>query len=153
MQQLQVMNFLNEIATQFPEAISLASGRPQSTFFNKQAWQSYEDSFTAYYATAQNCSIETAQTLLCQYGPSAGVINGILQRHLALDEAIETDVEEFDMVVEQYQSIRDFILKGGAPGKARDSKGEPAMLMPAWQYHLSHAYSSSSSSNRCKLSK
>ncbi|MFT4925978.1 MAG: mono/diheme cytochrome c family protein [Phenylobacterium sp.] len=64
-------------------------------------------------------------------------VTALFDRGLSLDdESIETDVEEFDMVVEQYQSIRDFILKGGAPGKARDSKGEPAMLMPAWQYRL-----------------
>ncbi len=90
MEQLQVMNFLNEVATRFPEAISLASGRPQSRFFDKQDWPAYEASFTAYYAEEQNCSIEKAQQLLCQYGPSGGIINGILQQHLARDESIES---------------------------------------------------------------
>lgn len=93
MQQLQVMNFLNEIAMSFPNAISLASGRPQSRFFDKQDWPSYEHRFTDYYAKEQGCSVAAAEKLLCQYAPSAGIINGILQRHLQRDEWIETDAQ------------------------------------------------------------
>ncbi|MBL4772553.1 MAG: aminotransferase class I/II-fold pyridoxal phosphate-dependent enzyme [Alcanivoracaceae bacterium] len=93
MNQSEVMNFLNEVAMQFPHAISLASGRPNSRFFDKNKWQKYQDIFTLFYA--QELEIDTiyAEKLLCQYGPSAGIINRILEKHLAIDESIHTNAE------------------------------------------------------------
>ena len=61
----------------------------------------------------------------------------VFERGLSLDDPSLVDVTEgFKQVQEQYLSMREFILKGGVPGKQRGSEGEPAMLMPAWKYRL-----------------
>lgn len=90
MNQSEVMNFLNEVAMQFPDAISLASGRPNSRFFEQSEWQAYQQIFTQHYAKKLEASIDQAEKLLCQYGPSAGIIRDIIQQHIAVDENIIT---------------------------------------------------------------
>ena len=93
MQQLEVMNFLNEIAIEFPDAISMAAGRPNPKFFNKKEWNTYEQVFCQYFANKKKMDHEEAIELLCQYGPSAGIINEVLQRYLSIDESIEVDAK------------------------------------------------------------
>lgn len=57
MKQLQVMNFLNEIASNYPNAISLAAGRPNPRFFNESDWEGYRTTFVSYYAKVNQCSV------------------------------------------------------------------------------------------------
>lgn len=94
MDQSNVMNFLNEVANQFPGAISLAAGRPNRKFFNPQKWPHYHLLFEQYYAQKMGLDLNQAQLQLCEYGPSSGIINALLRQYLAGDESIETELEQ-----------------------------------------------------------
>lgn len=94
MQQLQVMNFLNEVASKFPNAISLASGRPHPEFFNTEEWPECQAVFKEQYANNRGISLEKAEQLLCQYGPSAGIINDVISKHILTDFHIKAKPEQ-----------------------------------------------------------
>ncbi|MGA4607273.1 PLP-dependent aminotransferase family protein [Pseudoalteromonas maricaloris] len=91
MEQLEVMNFLNEVATKFSDAISLASGRPNPKYLGYENWGTYQSVFESYFAQQTQYDVANVKSLLYQYGPSAGIINEILKQYLAKDEAIDTN--------------------------------------------------------------
>lgn len=97
MNQLEVMNFLNEVANDFPSAISLAAGRPNPKFFNREKWEHFSQGFTEYFANKSHISIAKANERLCEYGPASGLINSLISKHLEIDENITTD--EKDIVI------------------------------------------------------
>lgn len=45
---LESMNFLNEVASRYPDAVSFASGRPYEEFFDIALIHQYIDSFCDY---------------------------------------------------------------------------------------------------------
>ena len=49
---LESMNFLNEIASRYPDAISFASGRPCEQFFDVALIHQYIDAFCDYLTTS-----------------------------------------------------------------------------------------------------
>ena len=90
MNPLQVMNFLNEVSESFPNAISFASGRPNSRFFETKKWPLYQDIFAKHHSGGKESEENTNDNLIYQYGPSAGIINDILSQHLQTDYSINT---------------------------------------------------------------
>ncbi|MFC7518453.1 PLP-dependent aminotransferase family protein [Herbaspirillum sp. GCM10030257] len=85
---LNVMNFLNEVAQNYPSAISFASGRPAEQFFNLEAWINRLPLFVEYFATQNGLSLETARNLIGQYGRTNGIMCDLIARQLALDEGV-----------------------------------------------------------------
>ncbi|NQZ12288.1 MAG: PLP-dependent aminotransferase family protein, partial [Algicola sp.] len=47
---LEVMNYLNEVAMDYPNAISFASGRPREAFFQLEDWPAQFAAFSSYLA-------------------------------------------------------------------------------------------------------
>ncbi len=88
------MNFLNEVATEYPEAISLASGRPQEKFFDMDNLQVCLDKFADYWAVKENLDIATAKKMIGQYGRTAGCINELVVKQLAADEDIACSAQQ-----------------------------------------------------------
>jgi (S)-3,5-dihydroxyphenylglycine transaminase len=87
--QAAVMNFLNEIASDFPSAISLAAGRPCEKFFERlspeallNSWHRYEHHF------AHGTDLANARAQLLQYGRTAGIINDLVAQHLRIDAGV-----------------------------------------------------------------
>jgi (S)-3,5-dihydroxyphenylglycine transaminase len=86
------MNFLNEVASRFPDAISLAAGRPHEAFHEVEDIGRYLDSYVAHLAE-QGLSRAGIRTLLTQYGRTNGQIHGMVARLLATDEGIRVPPE------------------------------------------------------------
>ncbi|WP_210639862.1 PLP-dependent aminotransferase family protein [Pseudomonas sp. Tri1] len=82
---LNVIHLLNSIAQENPEAISLASGRPD----DEQCDPSLIDRGLARYRQHVADTDHSLATLLCQYGKTSGIINGILADYLQVDEGIK----------------------------------------------------------------
>lgn len=82
------MNFLNEMAGNYPAAISFASGRPAEEFFDLSHWLTCIPLYEKYFAAARDISPQAAQRVLAQYGPTAGVINDLIARQIRVDENI-----------------------------------------------------------------
>jgi (S)-3,5-dihydroxyphenylglycine transaminase len=93
--ELSVIDMLNRLSDEYPEAISLASGRPSDEFCTPEiAWSA----LSVFEAYARDGSRVPVNRLIGQYGPTSGIIKDILVRHLAIDEGI-CDITPDDIVV------------------------------------------------------
>jgi len=96
---LESMNFLNEVATRYPDAISFASGRPCEQFFDVALIHAYIDAFCDYLATERGYSPAQVSRLLFQYGKTKGIIGELVARYVAKDEDIHVDPESIVVTV------------------------------------------------------
>ncbi|HEX4728471.1 MAG TPA: hypothetical protein VH298_11785, partial [Jatrophihabitans sp.] len=71
---LNSMNFLNEVAQRFPNAVSLAAGRPFEEFFELEALDRYLRRFCQYLADELGYSAEQVRRTLFQYGRTKGIV-------------------------------------------------------------------------------
>lgn len=85
---LAVMNFLNEVAGDFPDAISLASGRPAEAFFDLERWLDSIPLYQREFASRRDLSYADAGRLLAQYGRTNGIVNELIAEQLAQDEGV-----------------------------------------------------------------
>jgi (S)-3,5-dihydroxyphenylglycine transaminase len=81
------MNFLNEVASRYPEAIPLAAGRPYDGFYDTADVHRYLDAYLDHLA-AQGQTAPDIRRLLLQYGRTNGQIHGLIARWLDRDEGI-----------------------------------------------------------------
>jgi (S)-3,5-dihydroxyphenylglycine transaminase len=91
---LSVMNFLNEAANDYPNAISFASGRPAETFFSLERWLAAVPAYQEHAAKAAGQNLLLAGRRLAQYGRTAGIINELIAQQLRIDERIECDPQQ-----------------------------------------------------------
>jgi (S)-3,5-dihydroxyphenylglycine transaminase len=102
---LESMNFLNEIASRYPDAISFASGRPCEQFFDVALIHSYIDAFCDYLATERGYSPAQVSRLLFQYGKTKGIIGELVAKYLEKDEDIHVDPEAIVVTVGYQEGI------------------------------------------------
>jgi len=91
---LDVMNFLNEIAADYPRAISFASGRPEETCFAVESWLARIPDFARYYAEVRGIDVATAFSALAQYGRTNGMVGDLIAIQLGRDEEIHCRGEQ-----------------------------------------------------------
>lgn len=93
---LDVMNFLNEVVETYPDAISFASGRPSTQFFNLSH---YWPSLGSGNLDPRGIFLNDTQSkeMLAQYGKTGGLFNEHISRYLKMDEGF--DVREEDIVI------------------------------------------------------
>jgi (S)-3,5-dihydroxyphenylglycine transaminase len=96
---LESMNFLNEVAGRYPEAISFASGRPFEGFFDAALIQGYIDTFARYLRVEKGCSDAQVNQLIFQYGRTKGIIHELVAGQLARDEKMTVDPEAIVVTV------------------------------------------------------
>jgi (S)-3,5-dihydroxyphenylglycine transaminase len=83
------MNFLNEVAGRYPDAISLAAGRPYEGFYETADVARYLE---LYVKHLEHKGIDARRALM-QYGRTNGQIHDLIARLLATDEGIEVPAE------------------------------------------------------------
>ncbi|MGW3040433.1 aminotransferase class I/II-fold pyridoxal phosphate-dependent enzyme [Kitasatospora sp. NPDC001159] len=93
---LDTMNFLNEVTIRYPEAVSFAPGRPYEGFFDTEELFTHLRRYLDHLAE-QGDTPANVRTKLFQYGPTAGLINGLIADSLRKDEGI--DVSPASIVV------------------------------------------------------
>lgn len=91
---LDVMNFLNEVAQNYPSAVSFASGRPAEQFFHIEDWIGYLPLFISHFAQQHGLGTKTALNLIGQYGRTNGIMSDLIARQLALDEGIACEPQQ-----------------------------------------------------------
>lgn len=99
------MGFLNEIQLNFPEALSLASGRPDETFFDIDKIGHYFEVYTNYTLNKTNIEKEELIRNLGQYNKSKGIINDIVSTYLNKQYAIKVAPESLLMTIGTQESI------------------------------------------------
>ncbi|MEH1055686.1 PLP-dependent aminotransferase family protein [Micromonospora sp. CPCC 206171] len=90
---LNSMNFLNEVAQHWPDAVSLAAGRPCEEFFDDDAPRRWLDRFRRHLVEDLGQRPEQARRTLFQYGRTKGVVHQLVARNLAVDEGVHVDPE------------------------------------------------------------
>jgi (S)-3,5-dihydroxyphenylglycine transaminase len=95
---LNSMNFLNEISHHYPDAISLAAGRPTEEFFALEDLHSYLDLF-ADHLRSQGYDEAAVRRTIFQYGRTKGIVHDLVARNLAVDEDIHVDPEAIVITV------------------------------------------------------
>ena len=91
---LSVMNFLNEVKINFPDAISFSAGRPAEAFFDLRARIAKFERFLAHECETRGMEEETLLGLLGQYGRTNGIIGPHLAAQLRNDENIEATADD-----------------------------------------------------------
>jgi (S)-3,5-dihydroxyphenylglycine transaminase len=81
------MNFLNEVASRFPDAISLAAGRPFDEFYDVADVERYLKAYVEHLR-ADGVSEPRVRQAILQYGPTNGQLGPMIARMLEIDEDI-----------------------------------------------------------------
>ncbi len=100
-----VMGFLNEVQLNYPDAISLASGRPDERFFDLHNFQKYIDVFVDYMSKEKNTSAERILKDLGQYNRTKGVINTLMAKYLENDYQIKANADDLLINVGSQESF------------------------------------------------
>lgn len=96
---LESMNFLNEVASRYPEAVSFASGRPTEEFFDVKLIHEYIDTYCCYLKDDRGFSDAEVNRVLFQYGRTKGIVHELIARQLRRDEGIDADPEAIVVTV------------------------------------------------------
>ena len=95
---LNSMNFLNEVSHHYPDAISLAAGRPTEEFFALDDLHRYLELFASHLRD-QGYDEPAVRRTIFQYGRTKGIIHDLVARNLAVDEDIHVDPEAIVVTV------------------------------------------------------
>jgi (S)-3,5-dihydroxyphenylglycine transaminase len=104
------MNFLNEIASRFPAAISLAAGRPFDEFYDVTDVERYLATYVAHLRAGAMSEARVRQAIF-QYGRTNGQLGKMISRMLEIDEGISVP-EESIMVTSGCQEAMIIALRG-----------------------------------------
>lgn len=96
---VEALNFLNEIARQFPQAISFAPGAPYPTYLMDINVEYYLNQYIQYLCNHQNLSHQQAHEMVYQYGPAKGIINELVARKLKNDDNIHINADDLLITV------------------------------------------------------
>jgi (S)-3,5-dihydroxyphenylglycine transaminase len=108
---LDVMNFLNEVVTGFPEAISFAPGRPLESLCELERHEAAIERFVADVAQRECVDRARVRRRLGQYSRTNGLLQDLIARQLALDEQIHVDPSTI-MVTVGAQEAMAIVLAG-----------------------------------------
>ncbi|MBV6702751.1 PLP-dependent aminotransferase family protein [Kitasatospora aureofaciens] len=93
------MNFLNEVAQRYPDAISLAAGRPYEGFLEIEAVTRHIETYRTHLRERYGHDEAQVRRTMLQYGRTKGIIHDLVARHLAVDEGITADPESIVVTV------------------------------------------------------
>jgi (S)-3,5-dihydroxyphenylglycine transaminase len=92
------VDFLNEVMSRFPQAISFAPGAPHPDTLPETEIQHYVDRFVEH-RVQRGESKEQVRLRLFEYGPSRGIINDIVADALRRDHGIDVDEDAIVVTV------------------------------------------------------
>ncbi|WP_307854630.1 PLP-dependent aminotransferase family protein [Micromonospora sp. C31] len=96
---LNSMNFLNEVAQHYPDAVSLAAGRPYEEFLDVAALPRHLERFRRHLVDDLGQSPAQVRRTLLQYGRTKGIVHHLVARNLAVDEDLTVDPEAIVVTV------------------------------------------------------
>ena len=91
---LDVMTFLTEVELQYPDAISLASGKPADQFFDFDRWLLSVGHFIEHDARQRRSDWHASGRRLAQYSRATGLMNTVVAEQVAKDYGVLFEPEE-----------------------------------------------------------
>ncbi len=104
------MNYLNQIAIAYPEAVSLAAGRPDDRFFDWSESRAMLDVFSDWYAQRHGLELARVHTVWGQYGKTKGVICENIAEMLEVDEGFRVDPDAILVTVGAQEGMALLVL-------------------------------------------
>jgi (S)-3,5-dihydroxyphenylglycine transaminase len=96
---LDTMNFLNEVTSRYPDAISFAPGRPQEEPFDAALVAEYLTTYTDFLRHDRGMTSEQVSRALFQYGRTNGQIHDLIAETVANDEGVRVPPESLVVTV------------------------------------------------------
>lgn len=96
---VEVMNFLNEVAQRYPDAISFAPGRPLEELFDVADSIRHVEGYVAHQLQGRPAGPRSGYAALGQYGRTNGVIGGLIAELLKNDDGIELAANDIVVTV------------------------------------------------------
>lgn len=93
------MNFLNEVSTRFPNAISFAAGRPLEDYFDCGDIARHLEVFIEHLRNECSMPEHEVRRTLFQYGRTKGIIHELVRRNLEVDEGIKVPKDSIVVTV------------------------------------------------------
>ncbi|MEV7196704.1 PLP-dependent aminotransferase family protein [Streptomyces sp. NPDC093510] len=93
------MNFLNEISHRFPDALSMAAGRPYEGFLDTEDVHRHLRTFEEHLRSEYGGDEARVRRTMLQYGRTKGIIHDLIAKNLAVDENIHVDPESVVVTV------------------------------------------------------
>jgi (S)-3,5-dihydroxyphenylglycine transaminase len=90
---LASMNFLNEVAMRYPDAVSFAAGRPCEDYLDVDDVPRHLARYREYLRVERGYGPGEVNRVLLQYGRTKGIIHELVARNLEIDEDIRVDPE------------------------------------------------------------
>jgi len=112
---LNVMNFLNEVVLDYPEAVSFAPGRPAEGCFQVAETVAEMDRFVAHREVGGGNSMGSLEAL-GQYNRTNGIIQELLARHLEVDEGIRVPAAAIQVTVGCQEAMAVLLMSLFEPG-------------------------------------
>ena len=110
------MNFLNEVAGRYPDAISLAAGRPYDGFYSVEDIGRYLRNYVDHLRDS-GLPEERVRGLLLQYGRTNGQLGDLIARMLEVDQDVAVPAESV-MVTAGCQEAMIIALRALCPNPA-----------------------------------
>jgi (S)-3,5-dihydroxyphenylglycine transaminase len=101
---LDTMNFLNEVTSRYPDAISFAPGRPYHGLSNVNEMSDRIGRYLAHL-DERGHSPQQVRDALYQYGPTAGQIRELIAGSLLVDEDIDVSPEAVVVTVGSQEAM------------------------------------------------
>ncbi len=120
------MRFLNEVAAEYPDAISFAPGRPMEALFHVRDALTHAERFAAH--EARGLAPGDALDRLGQYGRTNGLIHPLVAHHLAIDEGIDVDPEDLVITCGAQEGMTLLLLALFQPGRDVLLASDPAYI-------------------------
>jgi (S)-3,5-dihydroxyphenylglycine transaminase len=102
---LESMNFLNEVSSRYPDAISFAAGRPTEEFFDVEAIHRYLRRYQEHLTVDKGLGPAEVSRTLMQYGRTKGIIHDLVVANLRTDEGIDVDPEAIVVTIGAQEAI------------------------------------------------
>ena len=112
------MNFLNEVSSRFPDAISFAAGRPLEDFFDTADIARQVDRFVEYLRIERSLPEDAVRRTLFQYGRTNGIIHDLVARHLEVDEGVRVSTDSVVVTVGAQEAM--FLVLRALRASTRD---------------------------------
>ena len=112
---LDSMRFLNEVVQSYPDAISLAPGRPQERLFDVAHSQQQLQHFLRDEAARLGVHPSSLVNSYSQYGRTGGIVNAHVAKQLLNDEGIDVHPEHIIMTVGAQEALAIVLLTVMSP--------------------------------------
>lgn len=125
---LGVMNFLNEVVSRYPRAISFAPGRPWEELFDVEAALAGIGRWAERRGEEEGIGRRRAFADLGQYGRTNGIIHRAIARHLAADEGIEVPGDSIMVTCGCQEAMAILLLGLFEPGRDALLASDPTYI-------------------------